>query len=91
MKAVILAAGRGTRMGDLTDEMPKPMLRVHDRPVLEHIPPFWSILEHDGPSFLSILEHASNLVDPGECQTPILASAEAYPRPAIRICALRLR
>ena len=37
MKAVILAAGRGTRMGDLTDEMPKPMLRVHDRPVLEHI------------------------------------------------------
>ena len=37
MKAVILAAGKGTRMGDLTDEMPKPMLRVHDRPVLEHI------------------------------------------------------
>jgi len=37
MKAVILAAGKGTRMGDLTDEMPKPMLRVHDRPILEHI------------------------------------------------------
>lgn len=37
MKAVILAAGKGTRMGDLTDELPKPMLRVHDRPILEHI------------------------------------------------------
>ena len=37
MKAVILAAGKGTRMGNLTDEMPKPMLRVHDRPILEHI------------------------------------------------------
>ena len=37
MKAVILAAGKGTRMGDLTDEMPKPMLRAHARPILEHI------------------------------------------------------
>jgi dTDP-glucose pyrophosphorylase len=37
MKAVILAAGKGTRMKDLTDEIPKPMLRVHGRPILEHI------------------------------------------------------
>lgn len=37
MKAVILAAGKGTRMGDLTQEMPKPMLRVRGRPILEHI------------------------------------------------------
>jgi dTDP-glucose pyrophosphorylase len=37
MKAVILAAGKGTRMGDLTDEMPKPMLHVQGRPILEHI------------------------------------------------------
>jgi len=36
-KAVILAAGRGTRMRDLTQEMPKPMLRVQERPILEHI------------------------------------------------------
>jgi UDP-N-acetylglucosamine diphosphorylase / glucose-1-phosphate thymidylyltransferase / UDP-N-acetylgalactosamine diphosphorylase / glucosamine-1-phosphate N-acetyltransferase / galactosamine-1-phosphate N-acetyltransferase len=37
MKAVILAAGKGTRMGDLTDQVPKPMLRVQGRPILEHI------------------------------------------------------
>lgn len=37
MKAVILAAGKGTRMGDLTNEIPKPMLKVHGRPILEHI------------------------------------------------------
>lgn len=37
MKAVILAAGKGTRMGDLTQEIPKPMLRVQGRPILEHI------------------------------------------------------
>lgn len=37
MKAVILAAGKGTRMRDLTQEVPKPMLRVHGKPILQHI------------------------------------------------------
>ncbi|MDP7048082.1 MAG: nucleotidyltransferase family protein [Verrucomicrobiota bacterium] len=37
MKAIILAAGKGTRMGALTEELPKPMLPVEDKPILEHI------------------------------------------------------
>jgi UDP-N-acetylglucosamine diphosphorylase / glucose-1-phosphate thymidylyltransferase / UDP-N-acetylgalactosamine diphosphorylase / glucosamine-1-phosphate N-acetyltransferase / galactosamine-1-phosphate N-acetyltransferase len=37
MKAVILAAGKGTRMRELTNELPKPMLKVWDKPILEHI------------------------------------------------------
>lgn len=37
MKAVILAAGKGTRMRELTQELPKPMLPVQGRPILEHI------------------------------------------------------
>ena len=37
MKAVILAAGKGTRMGGLTSNLPKPMLRAQGKPILEHI------------------------------------------------------
>ena len=37
IQAVILAAGRGTRMGDLTNNTPKPMLSVYGKPILEHI------------------------------------------------------
>jgi NDP-sugar pyrophosphorylase family protein len=37
MKAVILAAGKGTRMKELTNELPKPMLKVQGKPILEHI------------------------------------------------------
>ena len=37
VKAVILAAGKGTRMKELTNELPKPMLKVQGRPILEHI------------------------------------------------------
>jgi len=37
MKAVILAAGKGTRMKELTKELPKPMLEVERKPILQHI------------------------------------------------------
>ena len=36
MKVMILAAGRGERMGSLTDRVPKPLLEVGGRPLIEH-------------------------------------------------------
>jgi UDP-N-acetylglucosamine diphosphorylase / glucose-1-phosphate thymidylyltransferase / UDP-N-acetylgalactosamine diphosphorylase / glucosamine-1-phosphate N-acetyltransferase / galactosamine-1-phosphate N-acetyltransferase len=36
-RAVILAAGRGTRMRELTAELPKPMIEVRGKPVLQHL------------------------------------------------------
>jgi mannose-1-phosphate guanylyltransferase len=37
MKAMVLAAGLGTRLKPLTFELPKPMVPVLDRPVMAHI------------------------------------------------------
>jgi len=36
-KSVVLAAGKGTRMRELTDEIPKPMVPVKGIPILESI------------------------------------------------------
>lgn len=37
MKAMILAAGKGTRVRPLTDEMPKPMIPIIGKPVMEYL------------------------------------------------------
>lgn len=36
-KAVVLAAGRGTRMRELTADLPKPMIEVRGKPVVQYI------------------------------------------------------
>ena len=37
MKVIILAGGWGSRLGQQTDEIPKPMVPIGTRPVLWHI------------------------------------------------------
>jgi NDP-sugar pyrophosphorylase family protein len=36
-RAIILAGGKGTRLRPYTTVLPKPLMPVHDRPVLEHV------------------------------------------------------
>ncbi len=37
MKAIILCAGEGRRLGNLTENIPKPMVGIGGKPVLEHL------------------------------------------------------
>lgn len=36
-QAVVLAAGRGTRLGEITADRPKPMIEIGNRPLIGHI------------------------------------------------------
>lgn len=42
MKAIIFAGGYGTRFGDLTANIPKPMIPIGDKPVIWHIMKIYS-------------------------------------------------
>jgi dTDP-glucose pyrophosphorylase len=57
LDAVIMAGGRGMRMQPLTDSIPKPLLKVGDKPIMEHnldrlslfgIDDFWVSVKHLG-------------------------------------------
>ena len=37
MKAVILAGGLGSRLGNLTESIPKPMVEIDNKPIIYHI------------------------------------------------------
>ena len=36
MKVVIMAGGKGTRITSVASDIPKPMIKIGDKPVLEH-------------------------------------------------------
>ncbi len=63
MKAVVLAAGKGTRLRPLTDDKPKGMVEVDDKPLLTHC--FEQLAEMGADEFVvvvgylkeSIIEH----------------------------------
>ena len=61
MKAMILAAGKGTRVQPLTYEMPKPMIPVLGKPVMEYL-----IEQLAGHEFRDIMVNVSHLPEPIE-------------------------
>lgn len=46
MKTVILCGGQGTRIRDVSDSMPKPMIPVGNLPILWHIMRYYSVWGH---------------------------------------------
>ena len=59
-QAVILAAGRGTRMRELTADLPKPMIIVRGKPVLQHI--IEGLRDADVRKFLVIVGYRADVV-----------------------------
>lgn len=55
MQAVIPAAGEGTRLQPLTDDVPKPLVEVAGRPLLTHC--FEQLLEVGVEAFLVVVGH----------------------------------
>ena len=57
---VVMAGGRGVRMGEQTNNCPKPMLKVAGRPMLEHI-----VLQarSQGFSRLTFCKERSNVIE----------------------------
>ena len=37
MKTIILAGGYGTRLGNITEAVPKPMIKIGNKPIIWHI------------------------------------------------------
>ena len=47
MKVIILAGGFGTRIRDVAEDIPKPMIQIGPYPILWHIMKTYANLEHD--------------------------------------------
>lgn len=60
MKAVVLAAGRGTRLGKLTENCPKPMVVVEGMPIVEYI--MKGIIDAGIKDFILITKYLSEKV-----------------------------
>jgi mannose-1-phosphate guanylyltransferase len=56
MKAMVMAAGLGTRLRPLTDFLPKPMMPVANRPVLHHL---LNLLQRHGIHQVGVNLHAA--------------------------------
>ncbi len=60
MKVVLLAGGFGTRLAEYTDLIPKPMVRIGDKPILWHIMKIYSYYGHK--DFILALGYKSEVI-----------------------------
>lgn len=60
MQAVILCGGKGSRLKPLTDEIPKPLLKLQGKPIIQHIIEFH--YDHGLKDFVLCTGYLSNKV-----------------------------
>ena len=60
MKVAILAGGFGTRLSELTSDIPKPMVMIGGKPILWHIMNYYSKYGHN--DFYIALGYKSEVV-----------------------------
>jgi glucose-1-phosphate cytidylyltransferase len=60
MKTIILAGGFGTRLGNLSESIPKPMLKIGNKPILWHIMKIYSNYEYN--DFIISLGYKSEII-----------------------------
>ena len=58
MKAFILAAGKGERLKPLTNEIPKPLIKIKGKPLLE-----WSLIKLRSAGIKEIVINLHHLGD----------------------------
>ena len=60
MKVIILAGGYGTRLGEVTDLIPKPMVKIGDKPIIVHIMELYARYGHT--DFYIALGYKANVI-----------------------------
>ena len=58
---VIMAGGLGARLGDLTHECPKPMLKIHGAPMIAHV--IKNCVEHGFNKFIICLNYLAEKIE----------------------------
>lgn len=59
-RVVLMAGGLGSRLGNLTADCPKPMLKVGDKPIMENI--LLNLIEHGFERFYISVNHMADVV-----------------------------
>ena len=61
MKTVILCGGLGTRLAEETDDIPKPMVKIGDKPIVSHIINYY--LKHGFKDFIICSGYKKNKIE----------------------------
>jgi NDP-sugar pyrophosphorylase family protein len=61
MKTVIMAGGKGTRISSLAADIPKPMIKIKGKPILEY--QIESLSKQGSDEFIFIIGHLGNIIE----------------------------